>query len=117
MKEIAIFVLPLISVLQDAQMKIIFTRFAEQELNDAVYYYESQFSGLGKRFKEEIRKSIQRINEYPKAWSVEREEIRRCVINKFPYKLLYSIEYDHILVIAVAHLHRKPDYWVDRDVK
>jgi len=31
---------------------------------------------------------------------------------KFPYKLLYSVEKDHVLVIAIAHQHRKPDYWI-----
>jgi len=37
------------------------------------------------------------------------------MLNKFPYKLLYSIEKDHVFIIAVAHLHRKPDYWIDRE--
>ena len=37
------------------------------------------------------------------------------ILSRFPYKLLYSVEADHLYVIAVAHLHRAPDYWVDRD--
>jgi hypothetical protein len=48
------------------------------------------------------------------AWSVERGEIRKCLLHKFPYKLLYSIEADHILILAVAHQHREPEYWTDR---
>ncbi len=35
------------------------------------------------------------------------------LLHKFPYKLLYALEHDHIVVIAVAHQHRKPDYWAD----
>jgi plasmid stabilization system protein ParE len=95
-------------------MRVIFTRIARQELEDAVRFYELEYSGLGHRFKEEVRKSALRIAEYPKAWSIERGEVRKCLLHKFPYKLLYSVEEDHILVIAVAHQHRKPDYWVDR---
>jgi len=53
-----------------------------------------------------------RISAYPEGWSKEKGEIRKCLLHRFPYKLLYSIEQDHIFIIAVAHLHRRPDYWV-----
>jgi len=96
-------------------MRVIFTRIARQELEDAGRFYELEYSGLGQSFKEEVRKSALRISEYPKAWSIERGEVRKCLLHRFPYKLLYSVEEDHILVIAVAHQHRKPDYWFDRD--
>jgi len=96
-------------------MRVIFTRIARRELEDAVRYYELEYSGLGRGFKEEVRKAALRIAEYPQAWSIERGDVRKCLLHKFPYKLMYSVEEDHILVIAVAHQHRKPDYWVDRD--
>ena len=96
-------------------MRVIFTRIARQELEDAVRYYELEYSGLGHRFKEEVKKAALRISEYPHAWSIERGDIRKCLLHKFPYKLMYSVEEDHILVIAVAHQHRKPDYWVGGD--
>lgn len=96
-------------------MRVIFARIARQEMEDAVRYYEFEYSGLGSRFKEEVRKAALRIAAYPQAWSVERGDVRKCLLHKFPYKLMYSVEEDHILVIAVAHQHRKPDYWVGRD--
>ncbi len=96
-------------------MRVIFSRYARQELDDATRYYEMEYHGLGARFREEVRKAAKRISEYPEAWSVERGDVRKCILHKFPYKLLYSIEKDHILIIAVAHQHRKPDYWVERD--
>ena len=96
-------------------MKIVFSKYAKLELEDATHFYELEFEGLGRRFKVEIKKAAIRISENPKAWLVERGEVRRCLLHKFPYKLLYSIEEDHILIIAVAHLHRKPDYWIDRE--
>ena len=95
-------------------MNVIFSKYAGQELTDAVRYYELEYEGLGRRFREEVRKAAIRIAEYPMAWSVERGDVRKCLLHKFPYKLLYSIEEDHIFVIAVAHLHRKPDYWIER---
>ncbi len=95
-------------------MKVVFSGLAKNELDDATNFYEIEFEGLGKRFLADVKKAALRISEYPKAWSIERGEVRKCLLSRFPYKLLYSIERDHIYIIAVAHLHRKPDYWVER---
>jgi len=95
-------------------MKVIFSSYAKRELDDATYYYEYELQDLGKLFRTEVRKAAKRIAAYPKSWTIEKGEVRKCLLHKFPYKLLYSIEKDHIFIIAVAHQHRKPDYWVDR---
>jgi hypothetical protein len=95
-------------------MRAIFSEIAKLEPDDAVSFYELEFEGLGKRFKNETRSSIKRILQYPKVWPIERGEIRKCLMSKFSYKILYSIEKDHIFIIALAHQHRKPDYWIDR---
>ena len=73
-----------------------------------------QMSGLGLKFKEEVGKAVRRIAEFPTAWSIECGEIRKGLLHMFPYKLLYSIEKDHIFIIAVAHQHRRPTYWQGR---
>lgn len=93
-------------------MRVVFSRFAKQELDDAVRYYEIQVQGLGKRFRREVRRGARRIAQYPEAGSAERGEVRKYLLHKFPYKLLYSIELEHLFIIAVAHQHRKPDYWI-----
>ena len=97
-------------------MKVIFLTLAKMELNDAAFYYELEQKGLGNKFKEEIKKSVLRIVRFPKSWSLVKREIRKYLSHKFPYKILYSIEQDCILIIAVAHQHRKPDYWIDRPI-
>lgn len=96
-------------------MKVIFTKLAKLELQDAAAFYELELPGLGKKLREEIKKAILRIVEYPKAWSIEREGVRKCLLHSFPYKILYSVEEDYILIIAIARQHRKPDYWVDKN--
>jgi plasmid stabilization system protein ParE len=93
-------------------MKVIFSKLAKQELDDAANFYEIEYQGLGTQFRSEIKKSILRITEYPEAWSIERGDVRKCILHRFPYKILYSIEEDHLFIIAIAHQHRKPDYWV-----
>lgn len=93
-------------------MKILFSKFAKQELDDAFAYYETEQSGLGFLFKNEIKSSLKRITEHPDAWSIEINEVRKALLHRFPYKILYSIEKDCILILAIAHQHRKPDYWI-----
>ena len=95
-------------------MKIEILQVAYLEFRAAQEFYELEQSGLGARFENEIRQALLRIQQYPKVWSAERKEIRRCFIHKFPYKIIYSIQKEIIVVLAFAHLHRKPDYWIDR---
>lgn len=72
-------------------MNIEILEFAQRELDDAVLYYELQSEGLGLKFKKEVYKAIKRINKYPTSCPIEREEVRKCFVLKFPYKVLYSI--------------------------
>jgi ParE toxin of type II toxin-antitoxin system, parDE len=94
-------------------MKIVFSKLAKLELDDAIRFYEMEFDGLGRRFRDEVKKAVVRISEYPTAWSIEKGEVRKW-LHKFPCKVLYSNENDHIFIIAIAHQHRRPDYWTDR---
>jgi hypothetical protein len=95
-------------------MKILFDKLAKFELDDASEYYELEVKGLGLRFREEVKCGICRIRQYPYAWNKEQGNVRRYLLHKFPYKILYSIEKDYIYIIAIAHCHRRPDYWIDR---
>lgn len=94
-------------------MRAVFSELARRELDDATIFLEVQNFGLGRRFRTEILSAVRRIQSFPQAWPIERPDIRKCVIRRFPYKILYSIEADHIFIIAIAHQHRHPDYWVD----
>lgn len=76
--------------------------------------YEMEQQGLGIRFKLKVQKSIDRINKFPEAWPIARGEVRKCLVNKFPYKVLYSIQKNDIVILAIAHQHRKPGYWIER---
>ena len=95
-------------------MRLEFTTAAELELDGAIAYYNAQRSGFGYEFAAEARFAAERIVEYPHAWQPLDDEVRRCRHNRFPYGLVYAIEGEVILVIAVMYLRREPDYWRDR---
>lgn len=87
---------------------------AEVELNEAVDYYNEQKAGLGFEFAEEVKNSLKRIVQFPEAWPILSRRARRCRTNRFPYGVIYQIRDDMILIVAVMHLKRDPDYWKPR---
>jgi len=95
-------------------MNVRFLQVAKTELDDAVEYYNQQRARLGYEFLWEVFFAIDRIQQFPQAWQVFYEDARRCLVRRFPYGIIYVQENDLILILAVAHLHREPDYWIDR---
>ena len=87
---------------------------AEDEFDMAVEYYEECQPGLGLEFAEEVYATIARIIQYPDAWSVMSQNTRRCLVNRFPYGVIYQIKFNMLRIIAVANLHRRSNYWKDR---
>ena len=87
---------------------------AEQELDEAIAYYNAQVAGLGDSFLLEALKVFDLIEQYPQAWHPLGDGIRRCRLNRFPYTIVYTHDADEILVLAVAHMHRRPWYWRER---
>ncbi|MCF7997272.1 MAG: type II toxin-antitoxin system RelE/ParE family toxin [Chromatiaceae bacterium] len=87
---------------------------AEVELNLSIDYYEAFEPGLGYDFALEVSATIHRVLEFPKAWAALDGDVRRSLVKRFPYGVLYSEEANGILILAVMNLHRAPDYWKHR---
>jgi len=91
-----------------------FHPLADREFDESVKYYEDCQSGLGMDFAEEVYAAIRRISEYPDAWSEMSKNTRRCLVNRFPYGVIFQVKLGMLRIIAVANLHRRPGYWKDR---
>jgi toxin ParE1/3/4 len=87
---------------------------ARIEYREAAGFYESRRAALGAAFTREVESVIERILEAPDRWRIIGQDVRRCLTHTFPYGILYTIEDDFILIVAVAHGSREPGYWVDR---
>ena len=87
---------------------------AAKEFIEAVLYYESEVPGLGLRFVAEVRRGVRFITENPNAAADVGGGLRKKVLKHFPYNLLYAVETDLILIVAVAHQKRRPRYWLER---
>ena len=95
-------------------MTFTFHPAARTELNEAVDYYEDCQAGLGCEFLEEVYATIARILQYPNGWSPLSRRVRRCLTRRFPYGVIYHAKEEHVLILAVAHSHRRPEYWTGR---
>lgn len=95
-------------------MRFHFHPQADDEFDQAVRYYENCQPGLGLEFAEEVYATVARISEYPEAWSPMSKNTRRCLVNRFPFGVIFQIKSDILRIVAVANLHRRPGYWKDR---
>jgi hypothetical protein len=95
-------------------MKHLFLMEAERELNEATDWYNAQRRGLGRVSKEEFQAAIRRICSKPESSAWIDANVRLYRIARFPYGIVYHVDSHHIVVIAVMHLHRRPEYWQSR---
>ena len=87
---------------------------ARAEFAAAVRWYENERSGLGHDFRQEAKAAIEATAQAPEAYGILRDDIRCHMLQRFPYGILYQVHAGQILVVAVMHLHRAPEYWQDR---
>ena len=86
---------------------------ASDELGEAVRWYEGQSDGLGVAFLEAVQRVISRIETHPEigARVADQQDTRRVLVTGFPYQLVYIVKPTEVVVVAVAHLKRRPGYW------
>jgi plasmid stabilization system protein ParE len=91
---------------------------AEAEATEASRWYDARRPGLGDEFLAALDEALERIELNPdlgsRPPSVSSEDVRRMIMRRFPYDVVYIELSDRIQVLAVAHERRRPGYWVDR---
>ena len=95
-------------------MNVRFLTLAQQEVDEAFIWFDERTDGKGLDFLDELDRVVRLVKAYPSASPEIESEIRRCLFARFPYSLAYGIDDETIVIIAVAHSHREPRYWVDR---
>jgi len=94
---------------------VIFTAAASTEVTEAQDWYEGEVVGLGRRFRKEVDLLVQRIVTAPRQFPVVYKNVRRAVLRRFPYTLMFVLGEDNTLtVIACFHGSRNPARWRER---
>ena len=87
---------------------------AELDVAAAYQWYESEQTGLGREFLEELRTAYDRIVEEPLRYQAVRSGIRRALIRRFPYAVYFAVDSEAVVVLAVLHVSRNPAEWQRR---
>ncbi len=95
---------------------IIIKPIALVDVEDAMLWYDLKSKGLAKRFFNSFEGSIEKIQQNPTAYRTITQDVRRCLIKNFPYKIFYKITSDTIYILGVLHAKRS-DAFARRRVK
>ena len=95
-------------------MNVKFHPDADAEMTEAAAHYEGQQRYLGKRFLASVQEAVDRIALNPHLYPTVELDVRRCLTKTFPFGVLFRERPGRIVIVAVMHLHRDPDYWKDR---
>ena len=95
-------------------IKIRFLTIAEMEVDEAVSWYQEQSEDESLAFLNEIDHAIQIVRAYPLIATEIEPDIHSFCLRRFPYSLIYGIDNEELVVIAIAHHRRAPRYWADR---
>lgn len=87
---------------------------AEEELLNEIGFLELRAPGLGRRFYGEVRRAESLIAQCPESGYELSPGVRKYRLRKFPFSLVYSVEKEGLLILAVAHHSRRPRYWAGR---
>jgi plasmid stabilization system protein ParE len=87
---------------------------AEEEMAEAALFYEAASRQLGSDFLDDVQRAVDRLRKFPQAGEVIPSGFRRTLLHRFPFNLVYAIEDNVIVVVAVAHQGRRPGYWQSR---
>ncbi|MBN1901622.1 type II toxin-antitoxin system RelE/ParE family toxin [Candidatus Sumerlaeota bacterium] len=87
---------------------------AKEEIQEAANWYDSKIEGLGIEFLIEVRQGALKISQTSEMWQIYEGTTRRYLLKKFPFAIIYLSTEEKILIVAVAHCKRKPEYWKER---
>ena len=95
-------------------LPVVFLPEARAEFDEAANWYDQQKLGLGIDFIKHVDKAIDAIAKMPRMHQIVHKNVRRAVVRKYPYVVLYQVEADHLLIVAVFHCKRDPSIWQGR---
>jgi toxin ParE2 len=95
-------------------MRARFLRPAEAEVDEAVAYFDQQREGLGDRFEQDLLATVRFITQHPLTGHPLTRSARKFRLHTFRYNVIYLIDGDEVVIVAVAHHRRRPGYWRDR---
>jgi len=87
---------------------------AEAEARAAWLRYRAYDLAVARRFETALDRAIDRVADSPNRWPSYLHGTRRLVLRRFPFSIVYRVDTERVLIIAIAHQRRRPGYWARR---
>jgi hypothetical protein len=95
-------------------VKYVLLKGVAEEIRQSALFYNNESYGLGLDFARKVKNTIKSIIQFPEAWTRFGDNFRQCQLERFPFSVVYYVEPNRIVVVAVAHQKRRPGYWENR---
>jgi len=96
------------------RLRVSFHYLAEIEINEAAGYYDRERPGLGEAFLAEVERAMENMVEHPEGAPRVAKTVRRKLLRRFPYGILYSVRPEEVRILAIMNQKRRPFYWRGR---
>jgi plasmid stabilization system protein ParE len=92
---------------------------AERELDEAIEHDEAELPGRGLRLEDQVARLVLRLRRFPVSAPIwprldSAHEVRRAKVRRHPFLVVYMVQSDQLIILAVAHTKKKPGYWANR---
>jgi plasmid stabilization system protein ParE len=94
--------------------RVVFHPGASKDYAAAFAWYYARGTALASDFEREIDRGIRLVFRNPLRWPKFDDQRRRLVVRKFPYSIIYELHGNDVVILAVAHGKRRPNYWRER---
>jgi plasmid stabilization system protein ParE len=97
-------------------MMAVFSSGANRDVNRILEYYSTEASvDVAMDFHAELDAMVDRIKQWPESFPLIGEDLRRAILRRFPYQVVYRIQSaDKIRVLVIRHHKQHPDFGLDR---
>ena len=95
-------------------MRIVILRACARDVRDAFRWYEQQRTGLGEEFLQSFVRTLGVLREHPLRFRVRGANLRHALTRRFPYRVVYRLVADEVIVVACFHAQRDPNVWTTR---
>jgi toxin ParE1/3/4 len=89
---------------------------AAHEARSARHWYrvDQDAPEVARRFHGTLQRALLQIGQAPERWPIIVDDLRKRPLRGFPYRVIYQVRGDHVLIVAVMHERQRPEYWRDR---
>ncbi|WP_158855837.1 type II toxin-antitoxin system RelE/ParE family toxin [Lunatibacter salilacus] len=95
-------------------MRLEFSEEARLDIQETIDWYDSRKMGLGKEFLLSLDETINNLQNNPFQYPYQHNEVRRILLKRFPYQVMFVVANQNIGVLGVIHTSRNPTIWKKR---